>query len=146
MQITIALGTDHRGFTLKELLRESYTHKNYTITWLDRGAYSADRTDYPLFAHDVARLISSEEADLGVLLCGTGIGVAIAANRHKGVYAGVAWNVDIARQGREDDHMNVLCVPADSCTYEEVKLLIDAWLSATPKNGRYAERVKMIDE
>jgi len=145
MDITIAIGTDHRGFVLKELIVQAYKNPHYAIRWIDRGAYSNDRTDYPLFAHDVARLMESGESELGILICGTGIGMAIAANRHKGVRAGVAWNGDIARLGREDDHMNVLCIPADYCTYEETKLLIDAWLKAQPKTGRYAERVALLD-
>lgn len=146
MDIIIALGTDHRGYALKESIRTMYTHAHYTIDWLDRGAYSEERTDYPLFAHDVAQCVVSGEAALGILLCGTGTGMAIAANRHRGIYAGVAWNAEIARKGREDDHMNVLCIPADYCSYEEAKALIAAWLDAQPKTGRYAERIELLDK
>lgn len=146
MSFTIAIGADHRGFTLKNMLITSYVHPTHTIAWHDVGAFSDERSDYPIFAQHVSETIISGAATMGILLCGTGTGMAIAANRHAGIYAGVAWTEEIARLGREDDHVNVLCIPADFCDAELIKRMINAWLTAQPKNGRYADRIAEIDQ
>lgn len=145
MVLKIALGADHRGFAFKQLLITRYKHAPYSIEWLDCGAHSIERSDYPVFAQEATKKILAGHADRAILLCGTGTGMAIAANRYKKIYAAVAWNAEIARKGREDDYVNVLCLPADYCTYDELVIIIDAWLSAEPKAGRYAQRLEMLD-
>ena len=144
-QITIAIGTDHRGFAYKEQLKLLDESGDYAINWQDKGCFSAERTDYPPFGQAVAQALLNHEAHFGVLLCGSGIGMAIAANRYPSIYAGVAWNSTVAQKAREDDHVNILVIPADYITQEQLISIFEAWLLASPKPGRYADRLAMID-
>src|SRR5262245_20565437 len=100
MKHRIAIGTDHRGFLLKQYL---IAHCEI-FSWSDYGAHSPERTDYPLFIPPVIEALRKGTVDYGVLLCGSGIGMAIAANRYKGIYAGVVWNSEVARAAKEDDN------------------------------------------
>lgn len=138
----IALGTDHRGFAHKEFIKKTFAHE---IDFVDCGAYSSDRTDYPLFAKPVCRAIQEGRAHAGILLCGSGIGMAVMANRFKGVYAAVVWSADVARAAKQDDNVNVLVIPSDFIHQEEIAACVQAWLSARFKQGRYQERIAMID-
>lgn len=145
MNYTIALGADHRGFGLKELLREKRTFGQHAITWEDVGTHSSEHTDYPLFAHRVAHLLLSNQVDYGVLICGSGIGESIASNRFPHIYAGLVWHEDVAKIAKEHDNVNVLILPADYITDETAHACIEAWLSAKFKGGRYQERLDMIE-
>lgn len=145
-QITIALGADHRGFIMKQYLIDHLKAYDTTaINWVDVGAHDQERSDYPLFAQKAVALIANAQASCAVLLCGTGTGMAMTANRFPGIYAGVAWQEDIARLNKEDDNCNVLALPADYLTNEQAVILIEAWLKAQFKSGRYASRIALID-
>jgi len=137
----IAIGSDHRGFATKNIIIEQID----AYDWIDVGCFNDTRCDYPEFAKLVVGAISSKEADLGVLICGSGIGMAIAANRFAGMYAGLCWNPEIAKSAREDDNVNILVLPADFVSSEQVIEIIHAWLQATFKGGRYQKRLDMID-
>lgn len=145
MHITIAVGTDHRGFELKEFLKKKHQIGSYAISWLDCGAFDNERTDYPLFVQPVVQAVLAGRATLGVLLCGSGIGMSIAANRCSGIYAGLVWNEEVARLAREDDNCNVLVIAADFCDELLLLNMVDAWLHAEFKQGVYADRLKLID-
>lgn len=145
MKISITVGADHRGFELKEFLKQKHQVGSYSITWLDCGAFSDERTDYPIFAQLVVQNIITEQATLGLLLCGSGIGMSIAANRFSGIYAGLVWNEEVARLAREDDNCNILVVAADFCDELLLLKMVDAWLHAEFKQGVYADRLKLID-
>lgn len=142
--ITVAIGADHRGFTLKNMLQASITHHD-GIAWLDVGASDDARSDYPVFAAAVCNAIVEEKASYGVLLCGTGVGMSIAANRFKGIYAGLAWNEEIARLGKQDDNVNVLVIPADYVTPQCAVAMVRAWHAASFLSGRYQQRLDLID-
>lgn len=146
--ITIAIGADHRGYELKKYLMENVAHciENLQISWIDVGAYNDERSDYPKFAISVCNHMRDGTASVGVLICGTGVGMAITANRFDGIYAGVAWNEEIARLSREDDNINVLVLPADYVTQDVALAAFIAWLSTPFNHGRYATRIAMIDE
>jgi len=146
MPITLALGTDHRGFLLKQFLLQQTQFNNEPIVWLDLGCYSLERTDYPLYAHAVVKALYEKKAQMGILLCANGVGMSIAANRFKGIYAALAWNPLIAQTSREDDNSNILCLPSDYITEHETILVISTWLKGMFKKGRYGERLNMIDE
>src|SRR5579872_7462981 len=105
----IAIGTDHRGFLHKEFITQHMHH----IEWIDVGTYDQERTDYPLFADKVVHLMHTKVVDYGILLCASGGGMAIAANRHRNIYAVVAWNEEIARQCKQEDNANILVLPSD---------------------------------
>jgi len=142
--ITIAVAADHRGFSLKTFLRTQTTFGDYTVTWQDLGTDTQERTDYPLYAKKIVPAIQDGAVPLGILICGTGIGMAIAANRFPGIYAGATTDPEIARRAREEDNMNVLVIPADYCTQEQAVAVITAWLNASFKGGRYAERLALF--
>ena len=138
----IAIGADHRGYARKQEIQQQLSH----VTWHDCGTDSSARTDYPIYAHAVVRELLTGKAEQGILLCGTGAGMAIAANRHPGIYAAVAWNIDIARHAKEEDYVNVLVIPADYLNVAETIAIIRTWLSAKPKDEQYKERIAMIDQ
>lgn len=142
----IAIGADHRGFSGKEYIKQNVVViKSDQITWLDVGTFQADRVDYPIFARQVCEAIRGGQADCGVLLCGTGIGMAIVANRFSKIYAGVAWNREIAGASKRDDNCNVLVLPSDFVLREEASEIVRTWLGATFQGGRYQQRIAMID-
>ena len=140
--VKIAIGADHNGFLGKEHLKQQLTD----VEWLDMGTFNEERTDYPIFAKKVCEAILSGKAQQGVLLCGTGIGMAIAANRFPKIYAGLAWNEKIARLSKEDDNVNVLVLPSDFVSLEQMVAMVKAWQAAQFNEGRYAERIAMIDQ
>jgi len=141
----IALGADHRGFALKEQLKKHTQLAGISIEWFDMGAYDAQRSDYPLFVRKVCEELLKGSVDAGILLCGSGVGMSIAANRYPGVYAALVWNEDVARMSKEDDNANVLVLPADFIFEAQMIGIISAWLRASSKGGRYQERLGMID-
>lgn len=138
----IAIGTDHRGFVLKEFIKQQIT----AIEWVDVGTYNTDRTDYPIYADKVVDLMLSGAASYGILICSSGGGMAIAANRHAHIYAVVAWNIETARQCRAEDNANILVLPSDFVMCDDAIAMISAWLAEKFKGGRYAERIAMIDK
>lgn len=143
--MSIALGADHRGFACKEYLKSQQSLGSLALQWLDTGTFSQERTDYPIYARTVVSAIIAGKAQLGILLCGSGAGMAIAANRTPGIYAAVAWNVDVARAMRADDHVNVLVLPTDYISQEQAVAIVTAWLTTPCKQGRYQARLDMID-
>jgi ribose 5-phosphate isomerase B len=144
MAIKLAIGADHRGYEHKTFLINAAELSH--IVWHDVGADTPERSDYPVFAQRVVDLLKHNVVEGAVLLCGTGIGMAIAANRLRGIFAGVAWWEEVARRGREEDHINVLVIPADYVTKDVLISLVHAWQHAHPKDDRYAQRVMMIDK
>ncbi|BDC34492.1 ribose 5-phosphate isomerase B [Candidatus Dependentiae bacterium Noda2021] len=145
MHITIAIGTDHRGYDYKNILISCTELSGHTIEWIDVGCMNPERCDYPAFAYKVVQHIKTEAADFGILLCGSGIGMSIAANRFAGIYAGLVWNQEVAVQCRADDSCNVLVIPADYLTADQLISMVSAWLKTTPKEGRYRARIEQID-
>ena len=138
----IAIGTDHRGFLHKEFIKQHM----HTIEWIDVGTHNQERTDYPIFADKVVQLMQDGQVEAGILLCASGGGMAIAANRHKHMYAVVAWNEEIAQQSKQEDNSNILVLPSDFISGEQAVNMIAIWLAQEFKGGRYAERIAMIDK
>ncbi len=138
----ISIGADHRGFKLKQAIVEHFGD----VEWLDVGTHDEQRTDYPLYAQRVCKAISDGGAQAGILICGSGVGVSIAANRFKGIYAALCWNADVARLAKEHDGANVLVLPSDFVTSEQAFEMIKAWRDAVFKGGRYQERLEMMDK
>ncbi len=139
--MNIAIGADHRGFTLKQAIIKHF--KDHTFD--DKGAHSVERSDYPAYAAAVTQEVAQKRAHAGILLCGSGIGMSIAANRIKGIYAGLCWSPAIATVAKENDGINVLVLPANFLTTEEAFSIIDAWLGARFKGGRHQERLSALD-
>ncbi len=145
--MTIFIGADHRGFELKDQIIEYLQAKN--IRTEDLGNYEYDpQDDNPVYAQKVAQaVLQNPDEHLGIVICGSGVGVSIAANRYKGIYCGIAINPDQVKSIREHDHINVLSLAADYQTFDEVKKMIDIFIE-TPKNQqkKYARRLKIIDQ
>jgi ribose 5-phosphate isomerase B len=139
----IPIGADHAGFQLKERLKAELRSLGYDA--LDLGATSADSVDYPDFAHPVASRVEQGTAKRGILLCGTGTGMAIAANRHRGVRAGVAWTPELARLSRQHNDSNVLVLPARFVSEDEGVQILRAWLDTPFEGGRHSRRVTKME-
>ncbi len=139
MKITI--GSDHRGFETKKFLMENINE----FTWLDEGCCDDTRTDYPVYAKKVCQRILSDEASCGVLLCGSGVGMSVAANRNRGIFAALCWSEKVAKMARQDDGANVLVLPTDFVSPEQAVAIFYAWQNAEFKGGRYQQRLEMID-
>jgi ribose 5-phosphate isomerase B len=143
MSETIPIGADHAGFQLKERLKRELADLGYDVQ--DVGTDSSASVDYPDFAHQVAGRVEHGEASRGVLLCGTGLGMAYAANRHPGVRAAVAWSPEIARLAREHNDANVLVLPSRFLGEEESVEILKTWLTTPFEGGRHVRRVEKIE-
>lgn len=140
----IAIGADHAGFEEKEAIKP--TLEALGIEFIDVGTTSADSVDYPDFAQKVADAVGKGEVDQGLLMCGSGTGMAISANKVKGVRAAVAWNEDIARLARQHNNANVLALPARFASKEEMVAIVKAFFSTDFEGGRHAPRVDKISQ
>lgn len=140
----IGLGSDHAGFQLKEKLKPYLLSKGYEIK--DFGCHSEERADYPDFAHMVSLAVSSKEFDRGLLICGSGNGINMAANKHRGIRSALCWNSEIAELARLHNDANVLTLPGRYITEEEAKKCLDVFFTTEFEGGRHAERVKKISE
>jgi ribose 5-phosphate isomerase B len=143
MAETIPIGADHAGFELKNRLVQALRDLGYTPE--DLGTTSSESTDYPDYAHQVADRVSRGTAARGVLLCGTGLGMSYAANRHHGVRAAVAWTPEIARLAREHNDANVLVLPARFVGEAEGLEILKTWLDTPFAGGRHSRRIAKID-
>lgn len=141
--MNIAIGSDHAGFELKEQLITYLKTKSLNV--LDKGCYSSERADYPDFAHAVANSVISKEADLGILMCGSGNGINISANKHKGIRAALCWNHEIASLARQHNDANILVLPARYISVQEAHNCIDVFLTEKFEGGRHQARIEKID-
>ncbi len=136
----IAFGADHAGFAYKQTLLSHLSQNELK----DFGAYSTDSVDYPDFAHPVALAVESGEYDLGILICGSANGVAMAANKHQGIRAAICWTVELAVLARTHNNANVLCLPARFISEADAQAICDAFLQTDFEGGRHANRVHKI--
>jgi ribose 5-phosphate isomerase B len=139
----IPIAADHAGFEMKEKLVNLLRQLGYEPE--DLGAPTADPSDYPDYAHPVAHAISSGKAKRGVLLCGSGIGMDIVANRHPHVRAALAWNAEIAQLSRKHNDSNILVLPSRFMSEEEAERSLRTWLETDFEGGRHERRVEKID-
>ena len=138
----IALGGDHAGFEYKKELI-SFLHER-NIETKDFGPFSSASVDYPDYVHPVATAVEKGEFDFGILICGTANGVAMTANKHQGIRAGIAWAKELASLTREHNNANILCLPARFISLDVAKECVDAFLTASFEGGRHANRVDKI--
>lgn len=141
--MTITIGSDHAGFLLKETLVKHLKNKGIQVT--DMGPFNEDRVDYPDFGHAVANSISKNENTFGILICGSGIGISITANKHKNIRAALCWNDEITKLSRQHNNANILCLPARFITDELAIKCIDVFLSTPFEGGRHTDRVNKIE-
>lgn len=144
--MTIFIGADHRGFELKNKLIDYLHEKDIRIE--DMGNYSLDpKDDYSDYANKVAvAVLQHPESHLGIVICGSGVGVCISANRHKGISCALGFDETQVTHARENDHINVLSLPSDYVDFEKAKTLVEAFLAAKPKlEEKYLRRVRKLN-
>ena len=143
MDRPLLIASDHAGFELKEKLKRVLDAMS--VSYRDLGATSADPVDYPDKAHALASLVGRGEADRGVLVCGSGQGMAMAANRHRGVRAALAADEETARLSREHNDANVLALGGRLIDHDRAERILKVWLETPFAGGRHAGRVVKID-
>jgi len=140
---TIAVGSDHAGFDLKNDVLVYLIENGHQPH--DFGPDSADSVDYPDYAHKVADSVATGENQLGILICGSGNGVCITANKHQGVRAALAWQPELASLARQHNNANVVCLPARFVSTEDALKIVDAYLNSDFEGGRHENRVNKIE-
>lgn len=142
--LPVAMGADHAGFEYKEQLKAKL--REWHLTPDDKGTHSLDSVDYPDFAHPVANMVELGEAAFGLLVCGSGNGVCMTANKHAGIRAALCWNVELAKLARQHNNANVLCIPARFVSYEEALAMVEAFMNTPFEGGRHIRRVEKMAE
>jgi ribose 5-phosphate isomerase B len=138
----IAIGSDHAGFEYKSALIKWLTNKGYQVK--DFGTHSEDSVDYPDFAHPTVSSVEKGECSFGILLCGSANGVAITANKHKDIRAGLCWQNDVAFLVRKHNDANVICIPARFVSLALAEQMIELFMTTAFEGGRHATRVGKI--
>jgi ribose 5-phosphate isomerase B len=138
----ISLGADHAGFLLKEAIKEHLTTAGHEVR--DFGTASDESVDYPDYGAPAARAVAQGDVDVGVLVCGSGQGMCMVANKVDGVRAALAWHPEIARLSRLHNDANALCLPARFLGIEQALEIVDLWLDAAFEGGRHERRVEKI--
>lgn len=139
----IAIGSDHAGFNLKTTILNWLQSAGYEVD--DNGCYSEERADYPDFAHSVASKVISDDTITGILICGSGNGIAMAANKHNGIRAAICWHRELAELARLHNKANILVLPARFITTDEAMACVELFLNTDFEGGRHAARVEKID-
>ncbi len=140
----IAIGADHAGFEEKEKIKS--TLDEIGVEYTDMGTTSLDSVDYPDYARKVGEAVANGDVEQGLLICGSGTGMAISANKIKGVRAAVAWNEEIARLARQHNNANVLSLPARFTSEDEMGNIVKAFFTTDFEGGRHAPRVDKISQ
>lgn len=139
---SLAIGADHAGYNCKQNLLAWLSFQGYSLR--DFGTNSANSVDYPDFAHPVALAVEEAEAHLGILICGSGNGVAMAANKHPNIRAALCWNEETAALARQHNHANVLCLGARLLEDTLIEKIVHTFLTTKPEVGRHLRRVQKI--
>ncbi len=143
MKKLIAIAADHAAYQLKEQLVSLLKENGYQVE--DLGCHSEESVHYPLYAQELARFVLANDC-LGILVCGTGIGMSISANRFKGIRAALCHSVDYAKLSREHNNSNVLVLGARFTSLEEAKAITDTWLNTEFLGARHGDRIKLIEQ
>ncbi len=140
----IALGSDHAGFELKEVIKKMLTEQGLAVE--DFGTFSLHSCDYPDYARKVADAVSHGSCEKGILVCGSGVGVSIVANKVRRVRAALIGDVETAKLSRQHNNANVLCLAGRTTSSEQAQAIIAAWLTTDFEGGRHARRVDKIEQ
>jgi ribose 5-phosphate isomerase B len=138
----ILIGSDHGGFTLKEALKEQLRHTN---TIKDMGCYTDDRVDYPDIAATLAKEVLSTPYSVGILICGTGIGISIKANRYPGIRAALIHSTFTAEMAKAHNNANILCLGGRTTSVADAMSYIQTWQETSYEGGRHADRLHKLD-
>lgn len=138
----ISIGNDHAGTGYKEMIQEKLESLGHTVT--NYGTNTNDSVDYPDFVHPVAEDVENKKADLGVIICGSGNGANMTANKHQGVRSALCWNVEIAKLAREHNDANILSIPARFVAEELALEMLETFVSTEFEGGRHQKRIDKI--
>lgn len=139
----ISIGADHGGFELKDKVVEHLKKQNIEV--IDRGTFGSESVDFPDFSKLVTKDVQEQTSDLGILICGTGIGMSIAANKQKGIRAALVGDVFSAKATREHNNSNILCLGARVTGDSLALMIVDTWLNAEFEGGRHINRIEKIE-
>lgn len=142
MTLKISIGADHGGYELKQSLYKWFNSKSLTVK--DFGSHNQKSVDYPVYAHLVAKSIQNNKCDFGILVCGSGQGMAITANKYNKIRAALCWDKTIAALARQHNNANILVLPGRFISIEEAIEITEAFLSTQFEGGRHQKRVDMI--
>lgn len=142
LSLPIAIGSDHAGFSYKESVISFLDGKN--LVYKDFGTYSPDSVDYPDFAHPVANAVEEKEAAFGILICGSGNGVAMSANKHQGIRAAICWGEELTELARKHNDANIICIPARFVREDLVEKMLEIFMHTEFEGGRHQGRVNKI--
>ena len=140
----VAIGCDHAGFEVKEILKK-YLSKEMLYEVIDLGTSSLESVDYPIFGHKVGKKVSEGLVDRGVVVCGSGIGISIAANKIKGVRAALCTSVEHAELSRKHNDANVLAIGSRLTNIETTYEIVDKWFNTEFEKGRHLDRINLIE-
>ncbi len=140
----IVIGSDHAGYRLKESVKNFLVGKGVDVE--DVGTHSEESADYPLYAEKVARYIQDGKAERGILICGTGIGMSISANKFRGIRASLCTNEYMARMSRRHNNANILCLGSRVVGEDLALSIVSAWLDEEFEGGRHLKRLTIIEE
>ncbi len=142
---SIVIGSDHAGYECKEYIKDFIKQSSPGFAMMDVGTHSIDSVDYPDFAHQVAMKVAAGEVDSGIVICGSGNGVCITANKHAHVRAALCWTPEIAALARQHNNANVLCIPARFVSHETAAKIVETFMNTSFEGGRHERRVEKID-
>ena len=140
----ISIGNDHAGVDYKKHIVEFLNEENIKVE--NYGTDSAESVDYPDFAHPVSKDVSDGESELGILICGSGNGVCMTANKYKNIRAALCWNKELAQLGRTHNDANIVCIPARFITKEEAVEIVKTFVNEEFEGGRHQRRVEKISK
>lgn len=138
----VAIGSDHAGYLLKEKVKEYL--KESDIQFTDYGTFKEESADYPEYAYKVGSSINNQEADMGILICGTGLGMCISANKIKGIRAALVYSEETAQLSRLHNNSNVICLGARTLEDAQSITLLKTWLNTSFEGGRHEQRLELI--
>lgn len=141
----VSIGSDHAGFQLKEYLKSRLLQISPEFIMHDKGCFSDQSVDYPDYAHEVAKSVSLGDVQLGILICGSGNGVCICANKHPNVRAALCWTKEIASLARQHNNANIICIPARFVSTDEAFAMVETFLKTTFEGGRHERRTEKIE-
>jgi len=140
---TIIISSDHAGYEMKQQLKNYIEKKGLDV--IDTGTYSPEAVDYPEFGHKLGEMIGSGQYAMGISICGTGNGINMTTNKHKGVRGAICWNKEIAEMARKHNDANICSLAARYLDIQEAKEIVDIFISTGFDGGRHARRIKKID-
>lgn len=142
MDKILPIASDHAGFELKESLKPYLESKGYLVK--DMGCFSTESVDYPDFIHPIAKSINDGEYPFGIIICGTGNGVSMVANKYQSIRCALCWKPEISALAKQHNNANIIALPARFISLDEAKEIIDSYLSAEFEGGRHQRRIDKI--